>query len=276
MIALAEDVQSAPDSQLMKLDDHSQLRGDFIQGGILFGTTLPGTQVSLDDESIMVSDKGDFVIGFGRDSELQAWLELTYANQQPVRMPLTLQAREYDIQYIDGLPPSQVTPPDSVLQRIRDDSRQVGEARSARLERTDFLQTFILPTEGRVSGVYGSQRVLNGEPRRPHFGIDIAAATGTEVLAPAAGIITLAHPDMYYSGGTLILDHGQAVSTTFLHLSALLVDVGDEVEQGQVIGLVGATGRSTGPHLDWRMNVGKARVDPELLVTTEQFKALAQ
>ena len=145
----------------------------------------------------------------------------------------------------------------------------VKTARARRLERPDLLATvlagFMWPVEGPISGVYGSQRYYNGEPRRPHFGVDVAAPAGTTVRAPAAGIVTLAQPDLFYSGGTVILDHGYKLSSTFLHMSEVLVQAGDELKAGDIIGAVGATGRATGPHLDWRMNWRDTRIDPQLL-----------
>ena len=153
-----------------------------------------------------------------------------------------------------------------MLDRIKNDNRIVALARKRNDARTDFDKGFIWPVKGRITGVYGSQRVFNGVPKRPHFGIDIAAPTGTKVLAPAGGIVTLAEDDLYYSGGTLIIDHGHGLSSTFIHLHKNLVKVGDRVEQGDAVAEVGATGRVTGPHLDWRMNWFKHRIDPELLV----------
>ena len=142
----------------------------------------------------------------------------------------------------------------------------VKKARTIDDPRADFLSGFRWPIKGRISGVYGSQRILNGEPRRPHFGIDIAAPTGTKVGAPADGVVTMVHPDMFFSGGTMIVDHGHGLSSAFLHLSRILVEKGDRVVQGQTIAEVGSTGRSTGPHLDWRINLFDRRLDPSLLV----------
>ena len=129
------------------------------------------------------------------------------------------------------------------------------------------LTGFTWPATGRISGVYGSQRVLNGKPRNPHFGLDIAAPDGTEVFAPADGLVTLTHPDMLLSGGTIILDHGQGLSSTFLHLSKILVEAGSFVKQGELIALIGSTGRASGPHLDWRMNWLDRRVNPQPLLS---------
>ena len=183
------------------------------------------------------------------------------------RRVLRVEPRAYDIQRIDGLPPRKVTPRSKEdLARIEADVRMVRQARAIDDPRTDFLGGFRWPTTGRISGVYGSQRILNGEPRRPHFGIDIAAPTGTKVVAPADGVVTLVHPDMFFSGGTMIVDHGHGLSSAFLHLSRILVKQGERVVLGQPIAEVGSTGRSTGPHLDWRINLFDRRLDPSLLV----------
>ena len=129
----------------------------------------------------------------------------------------------------------------------------------------DALAGFQWPAIGPISGVYGSQRIYNGTPRSPHYGVDVAVPTGTPVLAPSSGVVTLAEPDLFYSGGTIILDHGFRLSSSFLHLSKVHVAVGQEVKQGELIGEVGATGRATGPHLDWRMSWRNQRIDPQLL-----------
>ncbi len=242
------------------------LRGEQTQGGHLFGKTVPGTTVHLNNSAVMITRDGEFFLGFGRDAALHQVLELTAPNGTRYTVNVTLSARDYDIQRINGLPPSKVTPPPEVLARIQEENRAVGEARRRRDPRADFLQPFVWPSVGPISGVYGSQRILNGEPRRPHFGVDVAAPTGTPVVAPAAGTITLTHPDMYYSGGTIVLDHGHGLSSTFLHLSKLHVKTGQRVEQGDLIGEIGATGRVTGAHLDWRMNWRDQRIDPALLV----------
>ena len=242
------------------------LTGAAIQGGLIFGKTHPGNLVFIDDTRVMVSPNGDFLIGFGRDAAAQAMLRVQDPDGASLLRPLTVKQRQYEIQRIDGLPQEQVTPPPEVLERIRNDGILVARARSRLDARLDFLSQFRWPAVGPISGVYGSQRILNGEQRRPHYGVDVAAAVGAEVVAPAPGIVTLAHPDLYFSGGTLIIDHGHGLSSTFLHLSTVDVTVGQRVEQGQLVARVGATGRVTGPHLDWRMNLRGARLDPQLLV----------
>ncbi len=242
------------------------LQGPLTQGGMIIGQAPAGSQVSLDGRLLRVSVNGDFVFGFGRDHAPSAQLEVELPDGKRWQKTLSIASREYRVQRIDGLPRKQVSPDPEALRRIRAEGAMASKARKTDDPRLDFKQRFIWPSQGPISGVYGSQRILNGQPRRPHFGVDVAAPVGTPVRAPAAGIVTLAHPDMYFSGGTLILDHGHGVSSSFLHLSKLLVTVGQRVEQGDLIAEIGATGRVTGPHLDWRMNWFGARIDPQLLV----------
>jgi murein DD-endopeptidase MepM/ murein hydrolase activator NlpD len=243
-----------------------QLEGEAIQGGLMFGNCSPGCEVTLDGNDILVSPEGRFVIGFDRDETGERTLRVTENGGETQSRTLAVGTREYDIERVDGLPPQTVTPDPEALERIRKEAAMVASARARRDARADYGVGFAWPASGRISGVYGSQRILNGEPRRPHYGLDIAAPTGTPVLAPADGIITLAYDDMYFSGGTIVLDHGQGLSSSFLHLSRVLVEAGATVRQGDVIGEVGATGRASGPHLDWRMNWLDRRVDPQPLV----------
>ncbi len=242
------------------------LDGEAVQGGLLFGKAPAGSQVLLDGEEWMVSDEGHFVFGFGRDETEARRLEVALPDGETWQQSIEPAEREFDIQRIDGLDQDHVTPPPEVLQRIREDAAATSRARRLRDQRTDWTDGFIWPVEGPITGVYGSQRILNGQPRNPHWGLDIAAPTGTEVRAPAGGRVSLAHPDMYFSGGTLFIDHGHGLVSAFLHLSEILVSEGERIEQGEIIARVGATGRATGPHLDWRMNIGSTRVDPELLL----------
>lgn len=245
-----------------------ELTGKAIQGGLIFGVAEPGSEARLDDTPVTISGDGHFVIGFGRDETGTRELRISSPGGETFSESMTVRPREYDIERVDGLPPSTVTPDPSATARIREDARMVATARQHRDNQPYYTQGFIWPAKGRISGVYGSQRVLNGEPRRPHFGLDIAAPAGTQVYAPADGLITMTHPDMYFSGGTIILDHGQGLSSTFLHLSKILVEAGEFVKQGDPIGLIGATGRASGPHLDWRMNWLDRRVDPQPLLPT--------
>lgn len=249
-----------------------ELDGAAIQGGLIFGTAEPGDRVFLEDQEIMISPAGEFVIGFGRDESGQRNLRIREANGNEQNLTLDIAARDYQIERVEGLPPKTVTPDPESAERIAQEGALVSSARKRRDQRTDYATGFIWPAQGRISGVYGSQRVLNGEPRRPHFGLDIAADTGSPVYAPAGGIVTLTHPDMYFSGGTLIIDHGQGLSSSFLHLSKILVEAGVTVKQGDLIAEIGSSGRASGPHLDWRMNWMNQRVDPQPLLDGKPMK----
>ncbi|MBT4522011.1 MAG: M23 family metallopeptidase [Halieaceae bacterium] len=245
-----------------------EFNADLQQGAFLWGKVEPGSRVQLNGKPLDVMADGVTFIGFGRDAAESA--ELVVTGQQTCRETLKIGARNYRIQRVEGVPPETVTPPAEQLERIRREAAQVRAARAQRLQPPGFPATiragFSWPVKGPISGVYGSQRFYNGQPRRPHYGVDVAAAAGTTVRAPAAGRVTLAEPDLFYSGGTVILDHGYLLSSSFLHLEKVLVAVGDELAPGDIVGAVGATGRATGPHLDWRMNWRDQRVDPQLLV----------
>lgn len=242
------------------------LAGRFTQGGLAFGQVAPGARVSFDGRDVRLTPDGSFVIGFGRDFPAEATLTVTWPDGRSDTRTLAIAPRSYDIQRIEGLPGAMVTPPPEVLQRIRDDAAKVAAARDRDSLRADFLQPFIWPRTGRISGVYGSQRILNGKPRQPHFGVDVAGPVGAAIMAPAAGEIVLAEPDMYFTGGTIMIDHGHGLTSVLMHLSAVDVTVGQVVRQGEHVGKLGATGRVTGPHLDWRMNWFDQRIDPQLLV----------
>ena len=245
-----------------------QLEGHFVQGGLVYGKTKLGAKVMVDGQSVRVSDKGFFLVGFGRDANSQTELAVELADGTRMRKLLKIAKRDYSVQRITGLPPRKVKPIEQDMKRIHAEIAAVQKARQRDDSRTNFLSGFVWPLKGRITGVYGSQRILNGEPRRPHYGLDIAAPEGTPVRAPADGVVTLLHPDMYFSGGTLILDHGHGLSSSFLHLSKILVKKGQAIRQNEVIAEVGATGRVTGAHLDWRVNLFQARLDPQLLVTS--------
>lgn len=234
------------------------------QGALLWGQVPAGSSVYLDDEALSVSADGLVVFGFGRDTTGPSTLRVE--GEQACSLELQVTSREYRIQRVEGVPQQTVTPDPEQLERIRREARLVRAARASSSQRTDFADGFQWPLAGPISGVYGSQRVYNGTPGRPHYGVDVAAPTGTPVAAPAAGVVVLAEPDLFYSGGTLIIDHGSQVSSSFLHLSKVLVPVGTRVQAGDLVGEVGATGRASGPHLDWRMNWRERRVDPQLLV----------
>lgn len=243
-----------------------ELRGDVVEGGLAWARVAPGTPVTLDGERVSVTEDGHFVIGFHRDAPATQRLEVGGG----CSVALSVGQREYRISRVEGVPQRTVTPPPEQLARIRRERALVRTAKSQRIARADWLMQidggFRWPALGRISGVYGSQRFYNGTPGNPHYGVDIAVPTGTPVLAPAAGRVTLAEPDLFYSGGTVILDHGYGLSSSFLHLSRVDVAVGEELQPGDRLGAVGATGRATGPHLDWRMSWLDRRVDPQRLV----------
>lgn len=245
------------------------LEGPFAQGGLVEGHTQPGATVTFEGRAVRVSENGVFLIGFGRNAPPKAALAVTFADGSKQTRTLQIKQRKYEIQHIDGLPSKMVTPSEKDLERIYGEIAQLKKTRSRDDARTDFLTGFIWPTVGRISGVYGSQRILNGEPRQPHFGVDVAVPTGTPVLAPADGIVSLANPDMYFTGGTLVLDHGHGLSSSYFHLSRILVKPAQHVRQGDVIAEVGATGRVTGAHLHWSINLFERPLDPQLLMKSK-------
>lgn len=240
--------------------------GHWKQGSVLVGQVEPGTQVEFLGHQVMVSNDGYFVLGLGRDAQSPVELKLTDRKGQVFRYPQAVEQREYKIQRIEGVPNRTVNPDQKHLDRIYGEIAQTKKARAVMSLRQEYRDDFTWPLTGPITGVYGSQRYYNGQPRRPHFGVDVAAPTGTVVTAPVGGKVTLVHNDMFFSGGTLIIDHGQGLNSSFIHLSKILVEEGQEVKQGDPIAEVGATGRVTGPHLDWRMNWMDQRVDPQLLV----------
>lgn len=242
-----------------------ELKGDLVQGGMVIGRVEPGSRVWLDKRLLKLSDAGVFVVGFGRDAGARAELTVERQGSRSSRS-LSIARRDYVTQRINGISQSISNPSAEALARIRREAIEVRAARKHQFDRMDFAGEFQWPLLGPITGVYGSQRIYNGVPKRPHYGVDIAAPTGTPVTTPAPGVVTLAHPDMFYSGGTLIIDHGFGVSSTLIHLSKLLVKVGQEVKPGDIVAEVGAGGRATGPHLDWRMNWLDQRIDPQLLV----------
>lgn len=246
------------------------LSGEVSQGGLIVGKATPGATVKLNDKPLKVSQQGDFAFGFGRDDSANYQLLVTNPDGSTEKKTLTPKTREYKIQRINGIKKSIMKPNPEAVARARKDSAQVKAARATDSDLTHFANGFLAPIKGIVTGVYGSQRFYNGEPRTPHYGIDYAGDQGDPVRAPADGVITLTVPDMFYSGGTMIIDHGHGVSSTFLHLSDSYVKVGDKVKQGDVVAAVGSTGRSTGPHLDWRINWFNVRLDPALALKIGQ------
>ncbi len=244
-----------------------ELEGNLIQGGMVWGNVAPGSTVTLDGDSLDVLEDGTTFAGFGRDAKPSA--QLVVQGEGTCEQTLSIASRKYNIQRVDGVPQKTVTPPPELTERIQRERALVGAAKGQNIERPDLIQGalagFEWPAIGPISGVYGSQRIYNGTPKSPHYGVDVAMPTGTPVVAPTAGVVTLAEPDLFYSGGTIILDHGYRLSSSFLHLSKVSVEVGQEVKAGDIIGEIGASGRATGAHLDWRMSWRSERIDPQLL-----------
>ena len=253
-----------------------EIHDPWIQGGMIRGTADPKSQLRFLGRSVALDDQGRFVVGLGRDAKPTVALEEVLASGKTIVHSFNVAQRTYREQRIEGVPNRTVQVPESALKRIRQEVQLTKKARRINSTRSDFLQTFEWPTKGIITGVYGSRRFYNGEARRPHYGIDIAAPQGSPVYAPVAGKVSLVHDDMYFSGGTLIVDHGRGISSTFIHLYKILVEEGEEVEQGQLIAEIGASGRATGPHLDWRINWFNQRLDPQLLMQTLPEKHASQ
>ena len=240
--------------------------GEFKQGGLLIGQVQEGQTVIYQGKTLNLTINNQFLLGLGRNAPTTTSITINSKDKEPETITLKIAARQYNIQKIEGVPAKTVSPLASDLQRIKQDASMVRESRKLVSNKQDFLKGFIKPANGPVTGVYGSQRFYNGVPKSPHYGIDYAAPIGTAVIAPADGLVTFAHNDLFYSGGTLIIDHGHGLSSTFLHLSEILVKPDQQVTLGMEIAKIGATGRATGPHLDWRMNWLDQRIDPDLVL----------
>ena len=236
--------------------------GKFIQGHFIIGKTDPGTKVKIDKKQVKVSKDGYFAFGLDRDRKYDVVITI---EKDGVKEKITkrVQKRKYNIQKIDGLEEKKVTPPEEVYERIKKENELIAKARMVNSDLDFFKDKFIIPVDDSIiTGVYGSQRILNGKPKWPHYGLDFAQKEGTPVKAMLDGTVTLAQSDLYYTGGTLIFDHGHGISTLYMHMQKILVEKGQKVKQGEVIGMVGSTGRATGPHLDIRLNWFDTRLDP--------------
>ncbi|WP_442792591.1 M23 family metallopeptidase [Pseudoalteromonas sp. T1lg10] len=242
------------------------VKGTLTQGAMLIGQLPHAQKVVFAERELKRSAEGYFVFGIDRDAEPQQQLKWLDKQGNWQQLDFNVSQREYKIDKIEGVEQKYVEPPKEVLQRIRSDAAMVREARANESDLTDFIAPVYRPAKGRISGVYGSQRYFNGTPKRPHFGLDIANKTGTPIYAPLPGRVVFAHPDLYYSGGTVIIDHGHGISSTYIHMHKVLVEKGEMIKTGERIGQIGATGRVTGPHLDWRFNWFNTRLDPQLMM----------
>lgn len=262
IVALLTSCCALAHAETRQLPGTVTLNGTFKQGGMILGKCPPPCTAIINGKSLRMTRQGDFVFGFGRDAPLQQSLTVNVGGHKGKPYVFSIGKRKYSIQSVTGVPQATVEPPPEVMDRIAREQALVNAARNVNSERTDFLSGFSWPLKGRISGIYGSQRIYNGKPGNPHYGLDIAAPVGTPVKAPMAGVVRLAEPDLYFSGGTLILDHGHGIFTSYIHLSKVLAKVGQEIKRGEVIAKVGATGRASGPHLDWRINWFEDRLDP--------------
>jgi murein DD-endopeptidase MepM/ murein hydrolase activator NlpD len=232
--------------------------GNFIQGSFILGKTDPDSEVTIDKRKVKVTSDGYFACGLGRDRKND--VVITINNKKIIKKVFK---REYKIQRIDGLDEKKVTPPEEVYERIKRENKWIGEARAIDSDLIFFKNKFSIPVSNAIiTGIYGSQRILNGKPKWPHYGLDFAADEGTEIKAMLDGTVTLAEPDLFYTGGTLIFDHGHGISTLYMHMHKIFLKKGQKIKQGDIIGTVGSTGRATGAHLDVRLNWFNVRLDP--------------
>ena len=243
-----------------------ELRGDFIQGGLLFGETNSDNTVLYNNKVVPIDEKGEFLLGLERKHPNFGEFTVITPNDQILTKKIEIKQRKYHIQKINNLEQSKVTPPEKYFERIQKEIAKIKKAKSFDINNSYYDVGFRMPAEGIITGVYGSQRILNGVPKRPHYGIDIANKIGTPILSPSDGIVVLVEKDLYFSGGTIIIAHGRGLTSSLLHLKDILVEERSNVKKGQVIGLMGDTGRATGPHLDWRMELRGVRIDPYLLI----------
>jgi len=240
----------------------AEFKGSFKQGSFILGKTNPNSEVYVDKKKIRITQEGFFAFGIGRDRKNNVIIKIIHKGKTEIINKKVFK-KKYIIQRIDGLPPKQVTPPKEVYDRIKADNVLIGKARSIDSNLTFFKNKFEVPLKNSiVTGVYGSQRILNGKPRRPHYGLDFASDEGTPITAMLDGVVTLAEDDLYFTGGTVIFDHGHGISTLYMHLKDVDVKIGQKIKQGEKIGTVGKTGRSTGPHLDIRLNWFNVKLDP--------------
>jgi len=249
-----------------------KLSGEIKQGGLVIGKTDANNRVTLNKTALTVSKQGDYVFAFSRDDKTQYTLTVTSTTGKIETQTFTPSTRDYKISRVEGISKKIMNPNKKANVRAGEDRAAIVKVRKISSNLTAFSQGFIAPRSSSITGVYGSQRFYNGVPKNPHFGVDYAGQIGAPVKAPASGTVLLWVPDMFYSGGTLVIDHGHGITSNFLHLSASMVKVGDKVKQGQVIAKVGNSGRVTGPHLDWRMNWHQVRFDPQLAMKVSPIK----
>ena len=239
-----------------------EFNGQFIQGHFIIGKTSSNTKILIDKKKVKVTADGYFAFGIEKDRKLD--LVITEGNKKIIKK---IKKRKYNIQKINGLAKKKVTPPEEFYARIKRENKLIVDAREINSDLSFFKEKFILPVDDVIiTGVYGSQRILNGIPKWPHYGLDFAQKKGAPIKAMNNGIVTLSEKDLFYTGATLIFDHGHGISTLYMHMDKIFVSIGDHVKKGEIIGTVGSTGRSTGPHLDVRLNWFGTRLDPATIL----------
>ncbi len=243
-----------------------EFKGKFIQGHFIIGKTNPNTKIIIDKKKVKVSKDGYFAFGIEKDRKLN--IVIKEGNKTIIKK---IQKRKYKVQKIEGLPKKKVTPPEEFYARIKKENKLIGKAREIDSDLSFFKDKFIIPVDDAIiTGVYGSQRILNGIPKWPHYGLDFAQKKGTPIRAMNNGVVTLAEKDLFYTGATLIFDHGHGISTLYMHMYEIFVNVGDHVKKGDIVATIGTSGRSTGPHLDIRLNWFGARLDPATILNIQQ------
>ena len=251
-----------------------ELCGEIKQGEFVIGKAKDATKISLNDEDILLSKDGYFLLAFGRDEKNTQ--KLTVTTDEDINYSFDVGTTKWDVQNIKGVPPRKVEPSDSDLAAIELERKVVRASLKGVKDNTAWLSGFIMPIEGRISGKFGGQRIMNKVPKNPHQGMDIAAKEGTPIKASADGEVVLAYPDLFYSGNVVVIDHGFGLQTIYAHMKDMKVKVGQKVSQGDIIGTVGMTGRATGPHLHWGASLRNVRFNPQSLVDMEknQLKCL--
>ena len=244
-----------------------ELKGTFEQGSLIIGKTNPSNEIYVDQKKLKVSKEGYFIFGISRDRKKNIIISINKDNKAREVIKV-VKSRKFKVQKIDGLPKRKVSPNDEDMKRIRKEGKLIAKAKNVNSDLSFFFKDFIRPVDGITTGVFGSQRVLNGKPRRPHYGIDFHAPEGTPVKAMMDGEVTLAENDMYFTGGTIIFDHGHGISTLYMHMKDIDVKVGQKIKQGQIVGTLGQSGRATGPHLDIRLNWFDVKLDPATILNS--------
>ena len=257
-LVLAVLVSAAAIAAPVKLD------GPTVQGGLVIGYAEPGSRVTQDGKEIQVAPDGRFLLGFAYDAPPASEIDIEQPDGESVTIPITVASRQFATEKIDHLPPEQVTPDAEAMKRIAAEREEVTAVQTKPTATPLFVRPFVWPATGVISGTYGSARILNGEPRAPHMGVDVAAPEGTPIVAPTDSRVVFA-ADLFFTGNTVILDHGLGLTSLYAHLARVDVKVGDRLRQGDIIGTMGATGRATAPNLHWGVHLNGVGLDPALL-----------